>query len=51
MIEIRIYTDVFIDILKAGGVKAIKSMPLAPNFNPFVERFIRSINVNVLIEC
>ncbi|MEN6385763.1 MAG: hypothetical protein ABFD79_11280, partial [Phycisphaerales bacterium] len=38
-----LYTDAFIEILRAGGVKAIKSMPMAPNFSPFVERFIRSI--------
>ncbi len=37
-----LYTNAFINILKAGGVEAIKSMPLAPNFNPFVERLIRS---------
>jgi len=29
-----LYTDAFIEILRAGGVKAIKSMPLSPNFSP-----------------
>jgi hypothetical protein len=43
-----LYTDAFIEILRAGGVKAIKSMPLAPNFSPFVERFIRSIKYECL---
>jgi putative transposase len=43
-----LYTDAFLEILKAGGVQAIKSMPLAPNFNPFVERFIRSIKYECL---
>jgi hypothetical protein len=43
-----LYTDAFINILKAGGVKAIKSMPMAPNFSPFVERFIRSIKAECL---
>jgi transposase len=43
-----LYTDAFIEILRAGGVKAIKSMPMAPNFSPFVERFIRSIKAECL---
>jgi len=43
-----LYTDAFIEILRAGGVKAIKSMPMAPNFSPFVERFIRSIKSECL---
>jgi len=32
-----LYTEAFIEMLKAGGVKSIKSMPMAPNFSPFVE--------------
>lgn len=43
-----LYTAAFIEMLKAGGVKSIKSMPLAPNFSPFVERFIRSIKSECL---
>ena len=43
-----LYTEAFIEMLKAGGVKSIKSMPLAPNFSPFVERFIRSIKSECL---
>ena len=44
----RLYTDVFLTILKAGGIEPIKSMPLAPNFSPFIERFIRSIKSECL---
>ena len=43
-----LYTEVFIEMLRAGGIKSIKSMPLAPNFSPFVERFIRSIKSECL---
>jgi len=43
-----LYTQPFTQTLKAGGVKPIKSMPLAPNFSPFVERFIRSIKSECL---
>jgi len=43
-----LYTEAFIEMLKAGGVKSIKSMPMAPNFSPFVERFIRSIKSECL---
>jgi len=43
-----LYTKEFVKTLKAGGVKPIKSMPLAPNFSPFVERFIRSIKSECL---
>jgi hypothetical protein len=31
----RLYTDVFIAMLKAGGIEPIKSMPLAPNFSEY----------------
>jgi hypothetical protein len=44
----RLYTDVFLAMLKAGGIEPIKSMPLAPNFSPFIERFIRSIKSECL---
>jgi len=43
-----LFTEAFIEILKAGGIEPIKSMPLAPNFSPFVERFIRSIKSECL---
>ena len=34
-----LYTQEFIKTLKAGGIKPIKSMPMAPNFSPFM--FVR----------
>lgn len=43
-----LHTKAFKGTHKAGGVKTIKSMPLAPNFSPFVERFIRSIKSECL---
>lgn len=43
-----LYTKGFQQTLRAAGVKPIKSMPLAPNFNPFIERFIRSIKSECL---
>jgi len=43
-----LFTEVFIQMLRAGGIESVKSMPLAPNFSPFVERFIRSIKTECL---
>ena len=43
-----LFTEAFIQMLKAGGIESVKSMPLAPNFSPFVERFIRSIKSECL---
>ncbi|HBG26293.1 MAG: hypothetical protein A2Y10_13285 [Planctomycetes bacterium GWF2_41_51] len=43
-----LYADTFVKILKVGGIEAIKSMPMAPNFSPFIERFIRSIKSECL---
>ena len=43
-----LYTKAFIDILQSAGIEHIKSMPMAPNFSPFVERFIRSIKSECL---
>ena len=43
-----LYTNAFIDILQSAGIEHIKSMPMAPNFSPFVERFIRSIKSECL---
>ena len=43
-----LYTEEFIKILKSAGINPIKSMPMAPNFSPFVERFIRSIKSECL---
>jgi hypothetical protein len=36
-----LYTKAFIDILQSAGIEHIKSMPMAPNFSPFVERYKR----------
>ena len=44
----RLYTKAFMDMLHAAGVETIKSMPLAPNFSPFIERFVRSIKSECL---
>ena len=43
-----LYTKAFIGILQSAGIEHIKSMPMAPNFSPFVERFIRSIKSECL---
>ena len=43
-----LFTEAFIQMLRSGGVESVKSMPLAPNFSPFVERFIRSIKSECL---
>lgn len=43
-----LFTKTFQAMLKAGGIKSIRSMPMAPNFNPFIERFIRSIKAECL---
>ena len=43
-----LYTHAFIEILKSAGIEHIKSMPMAPNFSPFIERFIRSIKYECL---
>jgi transposase len=43
-----LFTETFIQMLRAGGIESVKSMPLAPNFSPFVERFIRSIKSECL---
>jgi transposase InsO family protein len=43
-----LYTNAFIEILQSAGIEHIKSMPMAPNFNPFIERFIRCIKAECL---
>lgn len=37
----RLYTDAFVANLKAGGIEPIKTMPMAPNFSPFIKTFHR----------
>lgn len=38
-----LFTKDFRDILRAGGVRCVKTSVACPNMNPFVERFVRSI--------
>jgi hypothetical protein len=38
-----LFTKEFRSILRAGGVKCVKTTVASPNLNPFIERFIRSI--------
>ncbi len=38
-----LFTKDFRAILRAGGVKCVKTSVACPNMNPFVERFVRSI--------
>ncbi len=38
-----LFTKDFRSILRAGGVKCVKTTVACPNMNPFVERFVRSI--------
>ena len=43
-----LFTKEFRAILKAGGVKPVKTTVASPNLNPFVERFVRSIKYECL---
>jgi len=38
-----LFTKDFKEILRAGGVRCVKTSVACPNMNPFVERFVRSI--------
>jgi hypothetical protein len=38
-----LFTKAFREILRAGGVKCVRTTAASPNMTPFVERFIRSI--------
>ena len=38
-----LFTKDFRAILRAGGIKCVKTSVACPNMNPFVERFVRSI--------
>ena len=38
-----LFTEAFREILRAGGVKCVRTTVASPNMTPFVERFIRSI--------
>ena len=43
-----LFTKDFKSILRAGGVKCVKTTVACPNMNPFVERFVRSIKSECL---
>ena len=43
-----LFTKDFKEILRAGGVRCIKTSVACPNMNPFVERFVRSIKSECL---
>lgn len=43
-----LFTKDFIQILSSAKIKTVKTLPLAPNLTPFVERFIRSIKSECL---
>ena len=38
-----LYTRVFSEILKSGGIQPIRLPPKSPNLNAYAERFVRSI--------
>lgn len=44
----KLFTMDFAGILRLSGVKTVKTLPLAPNLTPYVERFIRSIKSECL---
>ncbi len=44
----KLFTKDFKSILRAGGVKCVKTTVACPNMNPFVERFVRSIKSECL---
>jgi transposase len=43
-----LFTDAFIAILKAGGVKSVKIPAQSPNCNPYAERFVKTIKYECL---
>jgi len=43
-----LYTRAFGEILKSGGVQAIRLPPRSPNLNAYAERFVRSIKEECL---
>ena len=43
-----LFTEDFTEILRMSGIKTIKTLPMAPNLTPYVERFIRSIKSECL---
>jgi putative transposase len=43
-----VFTEAFKEILRAGGIKPVKTTVASPNLNPFAERFVRSIKYECL---
>ena len=43
-----LFTEEFREILKASGIKPIKTLPMAPHLNCVMERFVRSIKSECL---
>ena len=42
------FTEAFVAILKAGGVKSVKIPAQSPNCNPHAERFVKTIKYECL---
>jgi len=42
-----LFTEAFVAVLKAGGVKSVKIPAQSPNCNPHAKRFVRTINTSV----
>ena len=43
-----LFTKDFKDILRAGGIRCVRTSVACPNMNPFVERFVRTIKSECL---
>ncbi len=43
-----LFTEEFREILKSGGVKPIRTLPMAPHLSCVVERFVRTIKSEAL---
>jgi len=43
-----LFTEGFQKMLGSSGIKTIRTLPMAPNLTPFVERFVRSIKSECL---
>ncbi len=43
-----LYTEAFRKMLESSGIKTVRTLPMAPNLTPVVERFIRTIKSECL---
>jgi len=43
-----LFTEEFREMLESSGIKTVRTLPMAPNLTPFVERFIKSIKSECL---